>query len=148
MLATVPAIAIAAVVPGVAIAIPAVVPAVVIAIPAMVRSIAVMAPTVAATPTITAPPVGTLVVMALARDVVAFAVQHTIEPLTFLGRDNAVGTRPGLVAIDALLALLQAAGFAARQLAVSSALFDTLLLVGLPRIDAAHRLSGRAARSE
>ncbi len=129
-------------VPGVAIAVPAVVPAVVITIPAMVPGIAVAAPT------ITAPPVGTLVVMALAIDVVALAVQHAIEPLTFLGGDDAVGTRPGLVAIDALLALLQAASFAARQLAVSSALLDTLLLVGLPRIDAAHRLRGRAARSE
>ncbi len=107
----------------------------------MVPSIAVTAPTITAAR-------GTLVVVALAIDVVALAVQHAIEVLAFLGRVDAVGTRPGLVAIDALLALLQPTGFTARQLAVSSPLFDTLLLVGLPRIDAAHRLGGRPACSE
>jgi hypothetical protein len=147
MLTVVPAIAIAItiMVPGVAIAIPAVVPAIAVAIPAMVRSITITAPTIAAARAIA---VGTLVVMSLAIDVVAFAVQHAIEVLAFLGRDRAIGARAGLVAVDALLALLQATRFAARQLAVSSALFDTLLLVGLPRIDAPHRLRGRAARNE
>jgi hypothetical protein len=145
--AAVPAIAIAItiMVPGVAIAIPAAVPTIAIAIPAVVPSITVTAPTIAATRAIA---VGTLVVVALVIDVAAFAVQHAIEMLAFLGRDPAVGARPGLVALDALLALLQATRFATRQLAVSSSLFDALLLVGFPRIDAPHRLRGRAARSE
>src|SRR4030095_5880295 len=114
------------------------------------RGVAVAPPVVAAVgtaPALAAIP-GLLAVVALAIDFATFAIHHAVDTSAFLLGHHTVGAGAGLGAVDRPLALLEAIGLAAGDLAALDALLDAVLLVILALIDAVHRLRVRAAADE
>ena len=87
-----------------------------------------MAPALAAIP-------GLLAVVALAIDFAALAIGHAVDAARSCWRHHAVGAGAGLRTIDRPLALLEAIGLAAGDLAVANAVLDAVLLVVLALID-------------
>ena len=74
--------------------------------------------------------------MALAIDLLALAVGHVVDAVALLLGHHAVGAGAGLGTVDRPLALFEAIGLAAGDLAALDALLDAVLLVVLALVDA------------